>query len=267
LGYLSAILANGHQTFILSPNLQEAQKHIVSLRLEKGKAMVNNEKVSNPQNMAAYLFENYIHFYEAILIQNKSSIQTFLDSKEEQIKRLKNIDPKSPYRLFAQAEVYLQSAFVKGMNEEYLSSAWDLRTSYLLLEENSKLFPNFVTNKKDIGFLKALLGTVPDSYQFIVNIAGMKGDLKKGMQMLKEYAENADENEILMERKNAQYFYTVFNLFYLKDSEESWRLGKKYTSDYKTNLLSNYIRAFIAKGTANNETAIETIRDRPTNKD
>jgi hypothetical protein len=93
------------------------------------------------------------------------------------------------------------------MNQEYLGAAWDFKSCYQLLSQNEKLFPQFIANKKDLGLLKSMLGTIPDSYHWIIGIAGMKADLNEGMALLKEYIEKADDNEILMERKNAQYFY------------------------------------------------------------
>lgn len=252
---------------MLSPNLLEAQKHIAALRLDKGKALVEAEKQANKMNMAVYLFDNYIDFYKVLCLYKKEDFLVLTNAKSLRLEALKKIDDKSPYKLFAQAEIHLQNAFLKGMFEEYLSSAWDLKSCYQLLEENTKKFPNFITNKKDLGFLKAILGTVPESYQWIVSIAGMKADLNGGLHLLKEYIDKADNKEILMEQKNAQYFYVLFNYYYLKNKIESWKMADKYTSDFKTNLLSTYIRVYAAKGTDNNELGLAALAERPTGHD
>jgi hypothetical protein len=249
---------------VLSPNLLEAQKHIAALRLDKGKALVEAEKQANKMNMAVHLFDNYIDFYRIICLQKKEDFDALEKVKAKRLEDFKKIDASNPYKLFAQAELHLQNAFVKAMFEEYLGAAWDFKSCYSLLEQNQKAFPHFITNKKDLGVLKAILGTIPDSYHWIVSIAGMNADLSEGLALMKEYIEKADDKEILMERKNAQYFYALFNLNFLKNKTEAWKLADKYTADYKTNLMSVCIRAFAAKGTDNNEACIETLTHKPT---
>ncbi len=248
---------------MLSPNLLEAQKHIAALRLDKGKAFVELEKQANKMNMAVHLFDNYIDFYRILCLQKKEDFDAFEKAKSSRIEALKRIDNSNPYKLYAQSEIHLQNAFLKGMFEEYLGAALDFRTCFQLLEENSKKFPYFITNKKDLGVIKAILGTVPDSYHWIVSIAGMKADLNEGLQLMKDYIDKADEKEILMERKNAQYFYALFNLNFLKNKKEAWTLADKFTSDYKTNLMSTCIRSFAAKGTDNNEACLITLNEKP----
>lgn len=267
MGLCSFLNAASPYTFVLSPNLLEAQKHIAALRLDKGKALVEAEKQANKMNMAVYLFDNYIDFYKVLCLNKKEDYLLLSSAKSSRLDALKKIDDKNPYKLFAQAEIHLQNAFLKGMFEEYLGAAWDLKSCYQLLEENTKKFPNFITNKKDLGFLKAILGTVPESYQWIVSISGMKADLNGGLNLLKEYIDKADNKEILMEQKNAQYFYVLFNYYYLKNKTESWKMADKYTSDYKTNLLSTYIRAYAAKGTDNNQLSLVALTERPTGHD
>ncbi len=252
---------------MLSPNLLEAQKHIAALRLDKGKAFVDAEKQTNKMNMAVHLFDNYIDFYRILCLQKQEDFIAFEKAKSGRIEALKKIDNSNPYKLYAQSEIHLQSAFLKGMFEEYVGAAWDFRSCYQLLEENTQKFPNFIANKKDLGVIKAILGTIPDSYHWIVSIAGMKADLNEGLQLMKEYVEKADDKEILMERKNAQYFYTLFNLNFLKNKKEAWALADKYTNDYKTNLMSACIRSFAAKGTDNNEACLVALNEKPVGHD
>ena len=45
--------ALGKSTFVITGNLQEAQKNIASLKLDAGKVWVEAEKKANPNNAAA----------------------------------------------------------------------------------------------------------------------------------------------------------------------------------------------------------------------
>lgn len=255
----------GKNTFVITPNLAEAQKNIASLRLDAGKTWLEAERKTNPNNAAIQLFENYIDFFKILCLQNETDFKAFEKNKAIRVEALKKVDDSNPYKLYGQAEIHLQSAFLKGMFEEYLGAAWDFRSCYQLLEQNQKKFPQFITNKKDIGILQAILGTIPESYQWIVSIAGMKGNLKQGLQLLKEYVDKAEsDKEITMELKNAQYFYTLFYLNFMKNKTETWKLTEKYTVDYKTNLLAACIRGFAAKATDHTDECIEALQNRPT---
>ncbi len=254
--------------FTITQNLIEAQKHIGAMRLDKGQALIDVERKANPTNYAADFIENNIDVYRLLISQDEKEYEKLQKRKDIRIDRLKLIDKNSPYLLHTQAEVNLQWAFVNAVFEEYLSVAWEFNTAYDCIQVNSKRFPDFPQNKKEMGLLKAFLGLVPDSYKWILTIAGMEGNFQEGMNEVKKYIDNPEINKsLILERYNAQYVYTLLYLNFVKDKKGAWKYCCQYITDYETNLLSCNIRAYIAMNTDNNDEAIKTLLHRPSSPD
>src|SRR5205814_571915 len=87
-------------------------------------------------------------------------------NKEVRLVTLTEGDLGSPYYLFVQAEINLQWAAADIKFGEYLNAIFEIRRAFKLLEENQQKFPAFSPNKKSLGVLYALLGSVPDKYKW-----------------------------------------------------------------------------------------------------
>lgn len=254
--------------FILSQNLNEAQKHIGMMRLDKGKALLDVERRSNPQNYAVDFIENYLDFYRILCAQNPEAFRQAESKKDIRLGRLQKIEKNNPYHLYAQAEIHMQWAFLSSMFEEYVSAAWNFRSAYKLMAENQKKFPAFLPNTKEMGVLKAMLGVVPQNYKWILSIAGMEGNFEEGMSMLKTFVESHQaEKEMLLEQQNGKYMYCLFHLNFVKDKAATWKQTNLLLDDYKTNLLSNCVRAYVAMQTDNNDEGIRILQNKPAGSD
>ena len=67
-----------------------------------------------------------------------------------------------------------------------------------MLKKNQKRFPDFHLNKKGLGLLYCLIGSIPENYHWIVNSIGVDGGIMKGLTVLDELlifsAKNEDYN-------------------------------------------------------------------------
>ena len=80
----------------------------------------------------------------------------------------------------SQAEIYLQWSFVYLKNQEYTRFVYDFIRAHNLYKENLKKFPDFNLNNKGLSIIRALLGAVPNEYQWMLDVIGLKGDIKLG---------------------------------------------------------------------------------------
>ena len=62
----------------------------------------------------------------------------------------------------------------------------EIKRAFHLLERNQRLFPDFMPNKKNLGLMHALIGTVPDAYRWGVQILGMHGTIDQGKAEIEE---------------------------------------------------------------------------------
>lgn len=255
-------------SFVFSTKLIEAQKHISNLQLAKGKVWIDAERKANPNNYASDFLENYIDFYTVLCSQNLDDYKQFEKNKEQRISRLKLVEPSNPFRLYALSEISLQWAFVSSLFEEYFTTALSFKSAYSYTESNNKKFPAFLGNRKQNGILKALIGTIPDSYKWMANIAGMEGNFEEGMHLLKSYLDDKNSaSELQSDIKNAQLLYCLLSFNFKKEKNETWILAEKYTLDFESNLMSNCIRAFVASRSDRNDDAIQTLLKKPSTDD
>ena len=92
----------------------QAYKAIFDFRLNDARALIQQEKLQNPQNGIPVLLDNYIDYISLLTSDNKTDYNRLLDRKSGRIDILEENKENSPYYLFAQAEVYLQWGLIKG---------------------------------------------------------------------------------------------------------------------------------------------------------
>ena len=154
------VKANIQHHFYFSPVCLEAQKHIASLRLNKAQQLLSAEKKLHPDNVAILFLENYIDYYRLITSQDYSNLKKMEQLKDERLKAIRKISPKSPYFLYAQSEINLQWGFIQSFNQGYLGAMLDFRNAYQLAKENYEKYPEFKPSLKTVGLFRALLGTI-----------------------------------------------------------------------------------------------------------
>ncbi len=251
--------------FEYTPALNECQKHLVSLRLKQADAIISSEILKHPDNIAGYYLLHYAKFYHLMVQQNKVLLPEFEKVHASTLNQIQLLPDNSPYKLFLKASVHLQSAFVKGAFNEYLSAAWDFRSAFLEVNQNERSFPNFLGHKKELGALKALIGTFPSQYNWILNVVGLEGDFDKGLKVLHSYIE-LDSKEPLIEQQQAEVMYTLIQLNFGPDKKLAWTFYKEHSKDYRQNLMQCYVRAYVAGKCGENDMALQTLKARPTDE-
>jgi hypothetical protein len=261
-----SVSAETNSVFYFSANCIEAQKHIASLRLNKAAQLLAEEKTTHSNNAAVFFLENHVDFYRIVTSQDFTLIKEMERQKSARFNKVSAIPESSPYRLYAQSEMYLQYAFVKVFNEEYVGAMLAFRSAYNLALENQKKFPAFKQHMKTLGMFKALLGTAPKSYRWMLSVAGLKGDFDGGMSMLEQYLKNGSTPEQRLDEQSAVFYYTLLQLNF-GDKALALSFCKTHTEDYNTNLLSCYLRAFVTSKSAQTDEAIKVLNGRPRGAD
>ncbi len=252
--------------FEYTPKLKEIQSHIASLRLKKANAFLAEEQVKQPDNLAVNYLMHYSKFYKVMVQQDKTLLPDFEKYNSEFLLSIQKLSDESPYKRFLKGSAYLQSAFIKGAFNEYLSAAWDFRNAYHEVNANEKKFPNFNGHKKELGALMALIGSFPPQYHWVVNVAGLEGDFQKGLRILEDYLK-LGQTEPMVEQQQAATIYTLILLNFGQDKDKAWLYYKNISNDYKSNLMQCYVRAYTAGKCGENDIALATLKARPIGSD
>lgn len=258
---ISLVSTSAFCNFDWNANCKQAYSDIIQLKFKSGALKIELEKQTNPQNKLPFLIEDYIDYLKIQIGEEKSDFENLKDNKHTRMEMLKKGDQKSAWFLFSQAEVHLHWAANRMKFKEFLGAAYEIKKAYTLLEENNKKFPSFLPNKKSLGLLHTLIGSVPDNYKWILSIIGMDGSVELGMNELESVIENAKNQVEYSYLLEETYFYYAFLKMNLQNDKEGLLvvLDEIKNSEY---LILNFTASRIATKIGDNDLAISILENR-----
>jgi tetratricopeptide (TPR) repeat protein len=261
---VTCIYNNAEAKFDFNKNCINAYTNVINLNFQEGKRLLNIEKTINPQNDIPLLIENYIDFLTLLIGENNNEFKVLKKNKELRLDKLDKGDKSSPYYLYSKAQINLQWSFARMKYDEFVTSAMEIRKAYILTEDNAKKFPNFIPNKMMHGLLHVLIGSIPDKFKWMINLAGFSGSIKQGTNEM-EYILKATEG-------NSQFSYihseVVFLLSFMsmniinENEENTKTIYDIVKTDKNTGPLISFGKASLAMRKGLNDDAIRILTNR-----
>jgi hypothetical protein len=249
-------------SFDMNKNMQKSYLYIINLEFKKANILLEKEQYKNPQNGFIPLHKNYIDFLTILITEDFNYLELNENSKEVRLDLLDKNDENSPYYLYAKAELLLQWAFSRLKFEQYPTAAYELVKAYKLLEDNQEKFPDFTLNNKGLGLIHALLGALPKEFHWILNLAGLEGDISLGLSKLDAVL---NDNRFVM-YENEILFLLSFLQINLGDNDA---LCQKYLDrigdGYQDNLLLNFAAAQLSHNLGQNDYCLMILKNRLNN--
>ncbi|MEJ8802273.1 tetratricopeptide repeat protein [Pontibacter sp. H249] len=237
----------------------KAHQEYLKLKVTSGRQLVEQELQVNPTNAAALLIENYGDFLTLCVQQDASAYDALIKRQEDRLYKIEKVKDNGIWKKYAQAEVKMQIGVSKLLFGNKLSAAWDIRQAYLHYTSIAKHHPDFIPNKKTLGMLQVLIGSVPDNYKWFLNIIGMKGSIKAGLANLKAAA--TKENPFQAE---AQIMYGLtLQLVDQEHEQQAIRILESITNRHSDNLLFRFAAIHLLKKTKHSEKALALYTKRP----
>ncbi|MDH3648472.1 MAG: hypothetical protein OEQ53_02260 [Saprospiraceae bacterium] len=250
------------QYFEFSKTAEQAYDLIFSLRFVEAQNKLLELKISEPDNLIRLLLSNYIDCLTIFVSEDEVVFNRLKQNKQLRLDEIRKGDSHSPYFLFSQAEIHLQWAITRIKFEEYFQAVMEMRRAFNLLEKNAELFPQFMPNKKNLGLMHALIGTVPDKYRWGVKLLGMDGSIDEGKGEIEEVLSHARQHDfIYLAETQVMYAYLLLHLSNEKDL--AWEIIEKAQIDPTTNPLACFVKANLAMRTGRNDLAIDILHNRP----
>ncbi len=166
--------------FEFNDNCKQAYTDVFCLRLTKADSRMQQEMKQNPGNQVPYLIENYIDFLKVLIGEEEKDFQQLKNNKDLHLQKLAAQGKESPWYLYSQSLIYLQSGIARIKFGEYVNASLDINRAYRLLAENKKKFPGFVMNNSVMGLLHSLIGTVPSRYRWATRTLNFEGTVTEG---------------------------------------------------------------------------------------
>lgn len=250
--------------FDFNANCIKAYQLILELKLNTARQLIAAEKKMQPNNAIVPLLENYVDYFYLLSTDRQQDFERLENNRIGRLAQISKDDAKSPYYLYAQAEINLQWAIIRVRYGSYYTAAREINRANNLLKENSKKFPGFHLNYKGLGFINAVMGSIPDGF-FKTTLAafGIKGDVQTGLLMLDKLAENLPKSAYEPFYEEVIFYYT-YVLTDIAHQPNAYAKTMKYTARFAdSSLLKAYLQGYVALKTGHNEEAIAALIDRP----
>ena len=260
-------------TYDFNKNCTDAYTLVLNLKFDEGQKLIDKEKQLNPDNNIPYLIENYIYFLKVFIGEEESVFEELDEKKDDIIDRLEDGDESSPYYNYSLAQVYLQWAFARTKFKEYFTAALEINRAYRRLEKNEEKFPDFLPDKINMGLLHTMIGTIPDSYNWIKKVVGVEGTVNQGTNEILQVLDASLKDEKYTHFRAECLFYLSFiklNLSTEKDKALDYiNMITKNNSDnsYLNSPLTIYAMSRIYMGNGMTEKALSLLLSRPKGKE
>lgn len=250
--------------FDFNSNCLNAYKSIFELKLGNAKAYISTEKKQHPNNAIIPLLENYVDCFGLIMSDSKSDFDRLKANKSSRLDKISDDDKNSPYYLYAQAEINLQWALLRGRYGEYFNAAMEIKKANSLLLENKKKFPSFILNDKGLGLINTVLGNLPDgALKSALSTFGIKGNTQNGLAMLDKLAENLPKSTYESFYEEVIFYYS-YVLTDVAHSAAAYSKTMKYTERMAdSSLLKSYLQGYVCIKNGHNDEAISILAKRP----
>jgi hypothetical protein len=264
LVFLLIVPITASANFDFNQNCLKAYDAIFFLKLTTARQILAVEKKQNPNNGIVPLLENYVDYFYLLTTDSKTDFDRLQQLKSDRLDQLEDQDQASPYYLYAQAEVNLQWALIRGRYGEYFTAAREIKKANGQLLDNQKKFPGFVLNVKGLGLINAFLGNLPDGMlKSTLSTFGIKGNLNSGIAMLDRLAETLPQSKYDPFFEEVIFYY-AFVLNDIAHSPQAYAKTMKYTAKISNaSLLKTYLQALVASKSGHNDQAIEILQSRP----
>ena len=263
---LPFVLLSSNPHFSYTPDAEQAYHLVLALRFGEAQELIDEIRKDDPNNLVVHHLENYQDIFAIFISEDEHLFRSLKDNRDERLRQLQKGDPKSPWYLYVQADIRLQWALMRLRFGELLGGFNDVSKAYQLLERNQRHFPAFMPNKKDLGILHAIVGTVPDQYQWGVKLlSGLEGSIPLGSIELEEVLQYGQKHPFVFQQETA-VLYAYVLLHIAQDPQAAWIIVQEAGLNPQTNLLHAFIMANIAMRSDQNDRAIEILKQRPKSK-
>lgn len=256
-------------SFYYNDECKTAYAEIINLQFSKAGQRLKAEHKINPSNQVPYLLENYIDFLTVVIGEEENDFKRLKNNMEPRLQKLASDDKKSPWFLYSQAVIYLQTGFARVKFGEYLSAGLDINRAYRLLEDNQRKFPTFAPNKAGLGILHTVIGIIPAKYLWVARTLSFDGSIALGSAELQEsYLQIASNPQLSFMLPEIAVILSFVTLNISADMPAALGLAQKFDAPplgtvVKESPLLAYALANIYSKTGNNEKVINLLSSCP----
>ncbi len=222
----------------------------ISRAVKKGLAYGYNFEWVKSDNIFQSLIDNYpndprgYHFRASIYLwyylsnQDENDYKTFVlysDTAIEKARVILNKDPDNVNILYILGSDYSYRAIAFSKSEKFLDAVWASKKSESYLSRTLELDSTYYDAYLGLGLYNFAVGQIPNAFRWALNLAGIHGDKKTGLEYIEKAAREGNISKV-----EAEYYLSQILSEFSDDYTASARYLKNLISKYPNNILFNY---------------------------
>ena len=256
---LCSLTLAGKGHYQVNDNTRDIYRLIHELKFEEAASHLDLAEKADPENLFYLHLRNYIDFYTLFIGEKERDYRLMEGRKPIRLDRLESGDPRSPYHRLLQAELLLQWAIVRLKFGDYLTAIRETRKAHDLLTENRQLHPEFILNNKGLAMIHAVIGTIPDSYRFLVEwFTGMEGSISTSLEEAEELVRYCESTGHLF-RDEAYVIRALIIMHLANEPGKAWESIQLAKLDVVNSPLAGFIQSNIARRAGKTDEAIRIL--------
>lgn len=223
----------------INDNCRKAYINILSLQFDDAKQNIQDEKNLNPDNVTIDYLENYIEFLSVTISEDENLFNKVEENIQRRVNRIKKLDDSCRFKNYFLGNINLQWATANLRFQNYATGAFQINKAYRMLKENNIKHPHFFPNSITLGVLHIMIGIVPDSYNWLLNLVSMSGSVEQGRaELLSSYKKCLADSSFNFLQDEVLFYMGMVDLSLSPDPEYATYLLSKIDSNNNSILLS-----------------------------
>ncbi len=161
---------------------------------DRAESMLQSLATTYPQDPTGDFFLSSLYMWKYLAGNNQDDLKKFLMKNEQAIRLGEEALARNPNDSYVRTIIGSSFGYRSLANmraENFIKASWDARSCYDYLNEVLKRNPNEYEAYVGMGIFQFVLGSVPTSVQWAVNLTGLRGDRDVGMKLLTIAAEKS----------------------------------------------------------------------------
>ncbi len=234
---------------------------IMSLKVDSGMLILREEQLIDEDNLLPVFLESYGEFLTVFSSNDERQFTAFANKQQFRIRGLSAGSKEDPYTLFSQGECHLHLALLYLRFQDPIGAIKNIKRSYKLHQKNLTKFPDFKPSQKTRGMITAILGSIPEQYQWGLSLFGLSGDTKLGLEMIRESLDDTDSQYPFKRETELSLAMLEFHLN--NNADSAWIYLREHAYPNAANLLDYYIIAYVGVFGGAASEVLELLDDRP----
>jgi len=212
------------------------------------------ERLGNENDVTSAYIASLAEAAELLVTEDFTRFSEYEERFQQRIDR--NIKGSSRAYQFLQAEIRLHWAFVYLKFGHELDAALQLRQAYQIAMECREKHPDYLPIQKTAGLLEIIVGSVPDKYNWVLNLLNMRGSVSAGLSDLEAVA--ASSSPLSME---ARLLIELANGYVLGRPNKALEDLNLFLNKYPGNRLALFFSAGLSLKNGYNELALQRLTE------